>query len=338
MTSKVLVLADIYPNSKNQSENLFQEWESEESINYLLTTLKLLGHSPEILEPRFHKVEILKRLQSILEKKEEPNTIVWNLVEGYFSPNREAYIPSLAEFFGIPFAGSPANAQIISLNKELTLRIAKSMGIPTPQFRICESKNGIPLIKEEEFPVFVKPVFEGSSLGINSNSIIHKQQDLVEHISSIAEAYFPLLIEEYLPGKEFTVGIMGQNERLRSLRICEIITEGVYSEIVKSKASLTEKIIPQDENIFPEIKISTIMLSKKIGASGYGRADWKLNKLGKPVFLEINLTPGLSPFYSSFPITYEEGKDSYLKMISEILEISILEYNSLSRRYGKSSG
>jgi D-alanine-D-alanine ligase len=112
----------------------------------------------------------------------------------------------------------------------------------------------------------------------------------------------------------------------------------VYSEIVKSKASLTEKIIPQDENIFPEIKISTIMLSKKIGASGYGRADWKLNKLGKPVFLEINLTPGLSPFYSSFPITYEEGKDSYLKMISEILEISILEYNSLSRRYGKSSG
>ena len=335
MSIRIILIADIFPNNIKTSENLFQEWESRESVNYLASVLRDLGYISEILEPIFNRDKILLELYSVIKNRQESKTILWNLVEGFYSPNREAYIPSLSEFFGIPFVGSDSSSQILSLNKKLTLDIANSLGVPIPWHTICETKEKIPVLKNENYPVFIKPVFEGSSLGINSNSIIFNQLELIKFIRNYPETYFPLILEEYLPGKEYTLGIIGHKEKLRALRLCEIVTEGVYSEIVKSKSSLTEKIIPQDENIFPEIKNLTIMLSKKMGVSGYGRADWKLNKLGKPVFLEINLTPGLSPFYSSFPITYEEGIDSYSKMISEIIEISILEYDNLSRRYGK---
>ncbi len=338
MSYRIILIADIYPDNIKSSKHFYQEWESRDSINYLANVISSFAYIPVIIEPIKNRDKLLSELFSIIKNREESKTILWNLVEGFYSPNREAYIPSLAEFFGIPFVGSDASAQILSLNKKLTLDIANSLGILIPWHTICENKEKIPELKNENFPLFIKPVFEGSSLGISAISIIYNQSELINFIRNFPEFLFPLILEEYLPGKEYTLGIIGQKDNLRALRLCEIITEGVYSEEVKSKNSLTEKIIPQDENIFPEIKNLTIMLSKKMGVSGYGRADWKMNKFGKPVFLEINLTPGLSPFYSSFPITYGEGKDSYSKMISEIIEISVLEYDNLSRRYGKTRG
>ena len=338
MSYRIILIADIYPDNIKSSKHFYQEWESRDSINYLANVISSFAYIPVIIEPIKNRDKLLSELFSIIKNREESKTILWNLVEGFYSPNREAYIPSLAEFFGIPFVGSDASAQILSLNKKLTLDIANSLGILIPWHTICENKEKIPELKNENFPLFIKPVFEGSSLGISAISIIYNQSELINFIINFPEFLFPLILEEYLPGKEYTLGIIGQKDNLRALRLCEIITEGVYSEEVKSKNSLTEKIIPQDENIFPEIKNLTIMLSKKMGVSGYGRADWKMNKFGKPVFLEINLTPGLSPFYSSFPITYGEGKDSYSKMISEIIEISVLEYDNLSRRYGKTRG
>jgi D-alanine-D-alanine ligase len=338
MSYRIILIADIYPDNIKSSKHFYQEWESRDSINYLANVISSFAYIPEIIEPIKNRDKLLSDLFSIIKNREESKTILWNLVEGFYSPNREAYIPSLAEFLGIPFVGSDASAQILSLNKKLTLDIANSLGIPIPWHTICENKEKIPELKNENFPLFIKPVFEGSSLGISAISIIYNQSELINFIINFPEFLFPLILEEYLPGKEYTLGIMGQKDNLRALRLCEIITEGIYSEEVKSKNSLTEKIIPQDENIFPEIKNLTIMLSKKMGVSGYGRADWKMNKFGNPVFLEINLTPGLSPFYSSFPITYGEGKDSYSKMISEIIEISVLEYDNLSRRYGKTRG
>jgi len=338
MSYRIILIVDIYPDNTNSSKHFYQEWESRDSINYLANVLNNLGYDTEIIEPIYNRDRILFELYSIIKKRKESKTILWNLVEGFYSPNREAYIPSIAEFFGIPFVGSEASAQILSLNKKLTLEIANSIGIPIPWNIICEDKEKIPELEQENFPIFIKPIFEGSSLGISENSIIYNQTDLINFIRNSSQILFPLIIEEYLPGKEYTLGIIGQKEKLRTLQLCEIITKGVYSEEIKSKNHLSEKIIPQDENILPEIKNLTIMLSKKMGVSCYGRADWKMNKFGKPVFLELNLTPGLSPFYSSFPITYGEGKDSYSKMISEIIEISMLEYDSFSRRYGKTRG
>lgn len=95
---------------------------------------------------------------------------------------------------------------------------------------------------------------------------------------------------------------------------------------------MPEKILPVSDQEYPEIGSGTTGLANAIGVFGFGRADWKLNARGEPVFLEMNLTPGLSPFYSSFPISYMRD---YKEMVMEILSIALAEYRSSSRAYGK---
>ena len=98
---------------------------------------------------------------------------------------------------------------------------------------------------------------------------------------------------------------------------------------------MPESIIPKDPINLSQIPDRTSILAEKLGFFGFGRADWKLDKEGIPRFLEINLTPGLSPFYSSFPISYGDGLESYKEMVKEILSISIVEYEKVSRFYGR---
>jgi D-alanine-D-alanine ligase len=130
MSYRIILIADIYPDNIKSSKHFYQEWESRDSINYLANVISSFAYIPEIIEPIKNRDKLLSELFSIIKNREESKTILWNLVEGFYSPNREAYIPSLAEFFGIPFVGSDASAQILSLNKKLTLDIAKSLGIP----------------------------------------------------------------------------------------------------------------------------------------------------------------------------------------------------------------
>jgi D-alanine-D-alanine ligase len=294
-----------------------------------------LGFKVEIYEPFHDKSKLLDRLASEVKKKQRPYTILWNLVEGFYSRNREGYIPNLAEFLGFPYTGSDSYLQCITLDKDLTKSIARSLGISTPNSSICVSKDKIPQIPESDFPLFVKPNSEGSSLGINKSSIVLNSLELKVTIDQTPDIFFPILLEEYLPGEEYTIGIIGCKDNVRTLRLCQVQIEGVYGQDSKSKNYMPEEIIPKDPVNLSLIPDGTSRLADKLGFFGFGRADWKLDKEGTPRFLEINLTPGLSPFYSSFPISYGDGLESYKEMVKEILNISIVEYEKASRFYGR---
>jgi D-alanine-D-alanine ligase len=335
MKGTVFLICDIYPELEIQKNSLYQEWESKRSVEYLRDTLYDLGFKVEIYEPFHNKSKLLGRLTSEIKKKQRPNTILWNLVEGFYSRNREGYIPNLAEFLGFPYTGSDSYLQCITLDKDLTKSIARSLGVSTPKSYLCFSKDKIPQIPESDFPLFAKPNSEGSSLGIKNSSIVLNSSELKVTIDQTPDVFFPILLEEYLPGDEYTIGIIGSKENVRTLRLCQVWIEGVYDQDSKSKNYMPEKIIPIDPVNLRQIPDETSKLANKLGFFGFGRADWKLDKEGTPRFLEINLTPGLSPFYSSFPISYGEGLESYKEMVNEILNISFVEYEKVSRFYGR---
>jgi len=335
MKGTVFLICDIYPELEIQKNGLYQEWESKRSVEYVRDTLYDLGFKVEIYEPIHDKIKLLNRLTSEIKKNQRQNTILWNLVEGFYSRNREGYIPNIAEFLGFPYTGSDSYLQCITLDKDLTKSIARSLDIPTPYSYLCASKDKIPQIPESDFPLFAKPNSEGSSLGIKKSSIVLNSSDLKVYIDQTPVVFFPILFEEYLPGDEYTIGIIGSKENVRTLRLCQVQMDGVYGQDSKSKNYMPEKIIPKNPVNLRQIPDGTSRLADKLGFFGFGRADWKLDKEGAPRFLEINLTPGLSPFYSSFPISYGEGLESYKEMINEILGISFVEYERVSRYYGR---
>ncbi len=335
MTGTVFLVSDIYPETADANPKLFQEWESRESIHYLTETLSFLGYSVEVFEPLKNKSLLLDRISSVVKQSQRAETILWNLVEGFFSRNRESYIPNLGEFFGIPYTGSDGYLQAITLNKHLTKSIARSLGIPTPNSYLCVSPEDIPELENEKYPLFAKPNQEGSSLGIFSDSLCYNFEELKQYIDRSSKEYFPILLEEYLPGEEFTLGILGSTQELRALQLLSVRVDGIYGQESKGKEGMTETLTPLSPDCFPEISSYTVKLARYLGFFGYGRADWKLDSRGNPMFLELNLTPGLSPFYSSFPISYGEGKVSYQKMVEEILQISLREYQKTSRWYGR---
>lgn len=335
MIGTVFLVSDIFPESSSTHSELFQEWESRESIGYLSETICSLGYTVEVFEPMKNKFHLLNRISSVVKQTQRSETILWNLVEGFFSRNRESYIPNLGEFLGIPYTGSDGYLQAITLNKHLTKSIARSLGIPTPNSYLCISPEEIPQIEKDFFPLFAKPNQEGSSLGIFSSSICFHFEELKQYIDRSPLRNFPILLEEYLPGDEFTLGILGSTQDLRALRTLSVQVNGIYGQESKGKDGMTEKLTPLPGSSFPEISSYTLKLAKYLGFFGYGRADWKLDSKGNPQFLELNLTPGLSPFYSSFPISYGEERGSYQKMVEEILQISLWEYEKTSRWYGR---
>jgi D-alanine-D-alanine ligase len=259
---------------------------------------------------------------------------LWNLVEGYFSRNREAYIPSLAEFLGLPYVGSDSYAQSLSLDKYLTKQIALDCNLPVADSYL--------LNLEDEFRVpsgewFLKPNGEGSSLAIQEDSILKSQKDFEKARESISIDFYPLLVEEYLSGREYTVGILGESKKLFPTQVAEIfVPSRVYDQSIKTKSEMPETLVPLEDPVKAKwIQKKSLDLAERLGVSGYARMDWKEDASGNPYFLEANLTPGLSYHYSSLPICARFSGIEYNVLLRSILDWGLLDFSLKSRSYGR---
>ncbi len=325
---KVIIVADIHDSLPSLNPGHRQEWESQASIDFLITTISSLGYDSELVEPKKSKIKMMDRIKNILEEDNIENTILFNLVEGFTSRNREGYIPSLGEFLGIPFTGSDAYAQAISLDKNLVKLIVKNAKIPTKNFYCIEDIQNLPLTIR--FPIFLKPNGEGSSLGISSVNIIRNRKELEFRAQEILAGFGSVLIEDFLSGDDLTLGVFGNYPNYQASAVAKIIyPDLVYSEEVKTKDSMPESLafcMPQ--RIGEKIQKDSIHICKILKVSGYARLDWKCDEFGNPFFLEINLTPGLSAYYSSLPICYEESFGIYSDLIKKVLQFGYENYNT----------
>jgi len=291
----------------------------------------------EAIESFGCRVELLEADSGLLKKLSETKVdIVFNIAEGKTGRGREAQVPSILNFLGIPFVGSDETTLCIALDKALTKRILSSYKIRTPKYRLFSNK-ALHSLEGLKFPLIVKPNAEGSSKGISNVAVVENKHALEELLVKNFTAYNqPMLVEEFIAGREFTVAVAGNGDETVVYPPMEIkyvkkkLKHNVYSfDIKKNYKDYIEYSCPS--SLDPATEKKVISISKKIyqilECKDFSRIDFRISEEGEIYFIEINPLPGLAPGYSDFPmITGFNGVD-YRNTVKGIL-------NSALKRYG----
>ena len=278
--------------------------------------------------------------------KELSPDIVFNIAEGFFGESREAQMPAILDMLQIPYSGSDPLTLATCLDKARTKEILSYHKIPNAPFLIADDLDQIKNLNLT-FPVFVKPVWEGSSKGIFTSSFVTNKKELYEQVERIISEYSqPALIEEFLPGREFTVAILGNGTEAEVLPIIEIeykdFPEGfipIYS--YEAKWILDTKENPLDVFSCPaklnrdlETKIGRIALDayKTLRCRDWSRIDIRLNANNIPNIIEINPLPGILPDpkeNSCFPKAARTAGLSYDDLLNKVLFVAARRNNLL---------
>ncbi len=280
--------------------------------------------------------------------------ICFNIAEGLSGDGREAQVPALLELLGIPYTASRVVANAISLDKTQTKRIWQQFGLPTAPFWEFHSVEQLSDLDFSvlQFPLFIKPAREGSGMGIDSHSLVMDQETLVKRVTWALQSYQqPILVEEFLPGREFTVGFIGNpgytnsrnnlvsydTEGYHWFPILEIDAQsstspGIYGHSAKDLSiqavGAPAYLCPAD--IPAALETQLLALAKQaaqaIGTCDVGRVDFRLDANGDPRLLEINTLPGLNPALSDLCIMAAADGLAYNVLIKEILYLAAERY------------
>lgn len=298
-----------------------EELDSPVTIDAIAKVLQSMGHTPIKLGDG---PELIDRL-----RKEKPD-IVFNLAEGRgVSRSREAWVPALLESLGIPYTASDPLTCALTLEKDYAKRIAASAGVAVPRDHVVQPTDPLPdpkLIKLN-YPLLVKPAWEGSSKGIRLRCLVQTPEELPGIIAEVRGGYSqPVLIEEFIQGEELTVGLVGNGQTLESIGILRVMpikpTEHfVYSLEVKRdyEQQVRYEAPPQlDKKILQATEEAAKRAFNALGCRDLARADFRVRD-GVPYFLEINPLPGLNPDYSDLVILAGLVGMSYETLIKKIV-------------------
>ncbi len=313
--------------------DLFAEWDSKATIDAV--ALALESH-PDV------EVEIIEAVPKIALPKlmNEQYDIVFNLAEGFLGAAREAQFPALLEMLNIPYTGSGPLSLAVALDKARTKEILAYHGVPVARFVTATEQVDTltQILPGATYPVVVKPVSEGSGKGIRNSSFCKTDDELNSEIERIRVSYKqPAIIEEFLPGREFTVAVLGNGERARVLPIVEIN----FAELPKDanpiygfEAKWIYDVVENPLDIFScparipnslrnEIESVVLRAYEVLECKDWSRIDVRLDARGRANIIEINPLPGILPNpeeNSCYPkaaraagLTYEEMMLSVLK-------------------------
>lgn len=297
------------------------EYDSMDTVLAIESAIRKLGHQTVLLEAD----ETLP--QRLLQEKPD---LVFNIAEGRGGRGREAQVPALLNLYTIPFTGSDETTLCLSLDKALTKRILSTYQIPTPRYRLYSPGESI-RTAGLKFPVIVKPNAEGSSKGIADVCIAESSKALNSLVRRNFELYGgAVLAEEFISGREFTVGLLGNGENLRVFPPMEIVyhrspIEGynVYNYTVKQEyqSYVTYRCPAEIPNAMEQ---EMTRLSKKIFSAlncrDFARIDFRADETGKLYFIEINPLPGLAPHYSDYPMLAEFCGVSHEALVGAVLQ------------------
>src|SRR2546423_4922834 len=189
----------------------FAEWDSPSTIAAVESALSHLG-----------RVVRLEANEDFPERLRQTRPdIIFNIAEGFHGVNREAHVPAICEFFGIPYSGSDPFTLTLCLDKARTKETLTFRGIPTPKFAVVEKIEDLEALgRPLSLPLFVKPLHEGSSKGITDSNLCWDRAHLLRQTEFLLENYDqPVIVEEYLPGKEFTCAVLGNGDAASVLPI-----------------------------------------------------------------------------------------------------------------------
>ena len=175
----------------------------------------------QVLQERYQVFPIEADDKAYTRLKRLKPHLVFNFAERIFGPNRESHIPTICEMLEIPYTGSDPLTLGICLDKSRTKEILSYYRIPNPGFWIVESAASLP--RDIRLPAIVKPMFEGSSKGIKNNAVVRTTAQLYERVAEVVRLYDqPAIVERFIGGREFTVGVLGNAPDPEVLPIVEI--------------------------------------------------------------------------------------------------------------------
>ncbi|MDD2671085.1 MAG: hypothetical protein PHW43_01645 [Syntrophales bacterium] len=306
---------------RGYSEEETAEFDSEETVQVIADTISSLGN--EVIRVG-NVYELVNRLSS-----GERWDLVFNITEGLRGRSREAQVPAVLEAYHIPYTFSDPLTLALCLDKFLTKTVVSRWNVPTPAyFQVGSEKELETALRENRipFPLFLKPVSEGTGKGITPASVIRNSTQLKKQCLEVLEKYSqPALVEKYLPGREFTVGIVGSGKKAEIVGVLEVeLLDGAeplaYSY---SNKELCEQhvryVLTEDPAICREAAEISLEAYWALDCRDAGRVDIRADENGKLHFLEINPLAGLHPTHSDLPILWQKTGRTYKELIAEII-------------------
>lgn len=302
------------------SQEQAAEFDAPETIEGISRALLDLGH----------QVELIGNVHSLLHRllRGDRWDLVFNICEGMYGLGREAQVPAILDVYKIPYTFSDVVVLSVTLHKAMTKRIVRDLGIPTAPFFVVEkmrdiSENNLP------FPLFVKPVAEGTGKGIGPHSKVRDAASLEKVCRQLLNTYDQaVLVEAFLPGKEITAGIVGTGEGARVIGMMEVVfgekeTTGIYSYDNKAHYEQFIKYHPVTGPLYDECSRVALSSWRGLGCRDGGRVDLRLDEKGVPNFMEVNPLAGLNPLHSDLPILARMAGISFNGLIGMIMNSAI---------------
>lgn len=343
MTLRVALLYNLKKHvrvSSDAPEDALAEYDSEETAEGLKTALESGGHEVIPLEGDESLLDSIRRVKP---------DICFNICEGLRGDSRESHVPALLEMLGIPYTASKVLTHAISLDKVVTKRMWRDCGLPTAPFQ--EFRRGDEAMDSSlQFPLFVKPSREGTGMGINEHSVVRSERALRAQVRWAIRTYRqPAIVEAYLPGREFTVGLIGNalapgeeplsdlydSNGFHVLPVMEIdvshlsTKDNLYTGFIKSEMPLGPRYLcpaPIDESMTRQLQELAVKAFEAIGGLDVSRVDFRMGADGQPYLMEINTLPGMNPTYSDIVLAARGENLAYNTLILEVLRLAARRY------------
>jgi D-alanine-D-alanine ligase len=308
----------------------FAEWDDEQTVNDLIDTIG-----------KYHEVIPVEANTDAYEKlrRARPD-LVFNIAEGYHGVSRESLIPAMLDMLRIPYTGSDPLTLGLCLDKSRAKEILAYHRVPTAKFSVLKAWPLNGQLRHLDYPMFVKPISEGSSKGIWMDAIVNDRAAMKKTVEKVWNTYAqPAIVEEFMPGREFTVAMLGNGETLRMLPIVEISfdclptdAKPVYSyeakwlwdsadsqlEIYKCPAAL-------DAGLHGKIETLCKKAFNVLGCRDLCRIDVRLDAEGEPNILELNPLPGLikdPKIHSCFPKAAYTAGMTFDELVLAIINVA----------------
>ena len=307
------------------------EYDSPETLQAIREAIASYGHEV---------VDLEASSDLPLQLASTPVDVVFNIAEGFRGRSRESQVPALLELLDIPYTGSDPAALNVSLDKALAKRMVKTHGVPTPDYLVMNTGRERLPRELGPFPLIVKPVAEGTSKGVTPRSVVRDEAELREVARELIQKYRqPALVEQYVAGREFTLGLLGER-RPRVLPPMEVVfldrddPTPVYSFAMKQQASqkiryqVPARLSPRE---LERLERAARECFAALGCRDVARLDFRMDAEGRVFFIESNPLPGLTPGWSDLVLIAQAAGIEYRALIGEILSFAIRRYQERER-------
>lgn len=306
--------------AEGYSEEETAEFDRPDTLEAIESTLRAIGFETD-------RIGHVKSLVSRLVRGDRWE-LVFNIAEGLYGLGREAQVPALLDAYQIPYTFSDPLVLALTLHKGHTKRVIRDLGIPTPDFAVVEQESDIAGI-QLPYPLFAKPVAEGTGKGISASSKIETRESLRERCLELLERFRqPVLVETFLSGREFTVGITGTGDAAEAIGVMEVLLlsnaeQEVYSYNNKEYCEDRVKYILVNDAEAQKAKEVALASWKGLGCRDGGRVDIRSDAHSQPHFMEVNPLAGLHPEHSDLPILSALAGVSFEELLRRIMRSAL---------------